>query len=243
MMGRESGPRGIVPFLEGLRHVLLGSFIAAAFLGAVTFFFSRDLILALVHHLQVTPYYFDISEVFVSSVELSVFTGLFFCVPVTIVLAWSRLRRTLRNDHIPGLLPAVFAMLLFYVGALFCYLVVLPSGVTFLLSYQGGAVRAMISTEYLVRFCVTMVFAFAVAFELPVFLVILGSLNLVNSRVLSKARRYALLAVVVMASLITPTPDVYNMSLLAVPLYVLYEVGTLFLWLRERRLTPRRKSV
>lgn len=201
------------------------------------------MILALVRHLKVTPYYFTISEVFFSSVEISLYTGLFLCVPIAVVLAWRHFHRVLRNGHAGGLFLVVSSILLFYAGAFFCYRVVLPSGIAFLLSYQGGAVKAMISTEYFVRFCVTMVFAFAIAFELPVLLLMLGRLHLVSSRSLSRTRRYAILGIVVVASVITPTPDIYNMSLLAVPLYVLYEAGILLLWLRERRLTTRTESV
>lgn len=60
---------------------------------------------------------------------------------------------------------------------------------------------------------------------------------------LSRTRRYAILAIVVGASVITPTPDVYNMALLALPLYVLYEIGILLVRMGERNLTPQSKSV
>jgi sec-independent protein translocase protein TatC len=101
----------------------------------------------------------------------------------------------------------------------------------------------MISTEHFVHFCTAMIFAFGAAFELPILMLALGKLRVVSSRTLSRTRRYAVLVIVIAASVITPTPDIYNMSLLAVPLYVLYEIGILLMRLGERSLTAKHKSV
>jgi sec-independent protein translocase protein TatC len=158
-------------------------------------------------------------------------------------LAWRQFRKALRQKMLHSYLFVAFAVFLFYLGSFFCYFVVLPSGIGFLLSYQGGVIKAMISTERFVHFCVTMIFAFGAAFELPILLLILGKLGVVTVKTLTRTRRYAVLAVVVAASVITPTPDIYNMALLGVPLYVLYEIGILLLWIGERRLTEKAKSV
>jgi sec-independent protein translocase protein TatC len=229
--------------LVGIQKVLGKSVIAAAILGAMAFFFSRTLLLALVRHVHVQLYYFNLSEVFFSSVEIAIYSGVFLTVPVIIVLTRHQFRHALRERMLHSYVFALFAVILFYLGSVFCYVVVLPSGIGFLLSFEGGVIKAMMSTERFVRFCVTMIFAFGAAFELPLVLLLLGKLGFVTSRMLSRTRRYAILIIVVAASVITPTPDIYNMSLLAVPLYVLYEVGILLLWLKERNLTAKTKSV
>jgi sec-independent protein translocase protein TatC len=229
--------------LTGVRKVLTKGVFAAVVLGAATFFFSKALILALVRHVHVTLYYFNLSEVFFSSVEIAIYGGIFLSVPLSIVLVWYQFQDALRNRIPRGRLLVLFSVLLFYLGSIFCYLVVLPSGISFLLSYEGGAIKAMMSTERFVRFCITMIFAFGAAFELPVVLLVLGKLGIVTYRTLSRTRRYALLIIVIVASVITPTPDMYNMSLLAVPLYILYEIGIFLLWLGERNLTQKVKSV
>lgn len=84
---------------------------------------------------------------------------------------------------------------------------------------------------------------------MPMLLLALGKLGVVSSKTLSGTRRYAVLAIVIAASVITPTPDIYNMSLLAIPLYVLYEIGILLMRMGERgpagkdELTAKHKSV
>jgi sec-independent protein translocase protein TatC len=236
-------PAKMIWLLTGVRKVLVKSVITAVVLGAIAFFFSRIFILALVRHVNVTLYYFNPAEVFFSSVEIAIYSGIFLCIPVIVVLVWRQFRDALRDKIARGYVFVVFFVVLFYTGAVFCYLVVLPSGVGFLLSYEGGAIKAMMSTERFVRFCITMIFAFGAAFELPIFMLLLGKLGFVTSRTLSRTRRYAILAIVIAASVITPTPDIYNMSLLAFPLYLLYEIGIFLMRMTERNLTPKNKSV
>jgi sec-independent protein translocase protein TatC len=229
--------------LNGLRRVLYRSLLFAAIFGAISFAFSKKLILLFTEHINITLYYFSLSEVFFSAVELALYMGIFFSVPVIVLFIWHEFRKALRGKQIRGYLFIISAIFLFYLGSLFCYFVVLPSGITFLLSYQGGAIKATISTIRFVHFCISMIFAFGVAFELPLVLLLLGKMGVVTSRRLSKMRRYAVLLIVVASSIVTPTPDVYNMSLLAGPLYILYEVGILLLKIGERNLTRGHKSV
>jgi len=227
----------IIRALNGARRVLLRSLLIAGCLSAISFLFSKKLIIFLTQHVHVKLYYFNLSEVFFASVEMAIYTGLFFSVPAVLYLVWREFRETLRGRLLHGYRYIVFAVFLFYVGSIFCYLVVLPSGIGFLLSYQGGALKAMISTDRFVHFCITMVFAFGAAFEVPIILLVLGKLGVVTSKALSRTRRYAVLVIVIAASVITPTPDIYNMSLLAVPLYGLYEIGILLMRLGEKSKT------
>jgi sec-independent protein translocase protein TatC len=229
--------------LDRARRVLYRSLLVAAVLSGGSFFFSRKIILVLCRHVHLKLYYFNLSEVFFSSVEIALYMGILLSVPIIALLLWHEFREVLAPKLHHGHLFVVFSIFLFYLGSIFCYLIVLPSGIGFLVSYQGGAIQAMISTERFVHFCVAMVFAFGGAFELPILLLILGKLGVVTSRTLSRTRRYAVLVIVIAASVITPTPDIYNMSLLAVPLYALYEIGILLLRIGERGLTAQGKSV
>jgi sec-independent protein translocase protein TatC len=230
-MGREE----IVICLEALRRTLLRTIIVAGVASVLSFLFSKKLALLLIKMVHVKVYYFTLPEVLFASVELAIYSGIFLSVPVAGFIGWREFRPFLEQKKIHSHLFAGVAILLFYIGSLFCLFVALPNGISFLLSYEGGAVKAMISIKRLIAFCVAMMFGFGFAFELPLALLLLSKLGIVTSRTLAKGRRYAVLFIVIAASVITPTPDIYNMSLLAVPLYVLYELGLLFVRMSERR--------
>lgn len=108
------------------------------------------------------------------------------------------------------------ATVLFYAGALFCLEVTLPYGIDFLLSYQDERVAALISVRRFVSFCTWFVLGFGLAFELPLAMILLERIGWIERRRMAAGRRYAVL---------TPTPDVFNLMLMAVPLYLLYEIG------------------
>jgi sec-independent protein translocase protein TatC len=180
-------------------------------------------------------YYLTLPEVFFTTVDIAFYGGIFFAFPIITCLAWHMLKGTLNIKPIYGYLFVLSAITLFYGGSAFCYYVVLPSGINFLLGYQGNMVRAMISVERFVLFCVAMIFAFGATFEIPIIMMVLSKTGIVTSQALVRTRRYAIIAVTVAAALITPTPDVYNMALLAVPMYVLYEAGIVLMKLTEKK--------
>lgn len=80
--------------------------------------------------------------------------------------------------------------------------------------------------------------AFGVIFELPVFMVLLGKIGLVNTAFLNKHRKYAILLAFVIAAILTPTPDVVNQLMMAIPLVVLYEISIVAVWLFGRKVIP-----
>jgi sec-independent protein translocase protein TatC len=229
----------IISFLTGLKRFVIKALIVSALTSIFSFIYFKMVLSVLLKAAKIKVYYFTFPEVFFSSVELAIYAGIFFSMPATIFLLWYEFRHNIRMTQVQGILFALFSIVLFYVGSLFCYSIVLKSGIGFLLSYEGGALKAMISVERFVRFCAAMMFAFGITFEVPVILLILSRLGLVKARMLTGTRRYAILLITIASALITPTPDVYNMMLLAVPTYFLYEVGILLIKMNER---GRRKA-
>lgn len=231
-MDREN----IIAALTGVRRVILKSlaFIAAA--GIASFIYSKEMLLLLVKATGIKVYYLTIQEVFLATVQLALFAGIFFALPVIIFLAWHEMKGLYKIKPVYGYILVLAAVLLFYAGSLFCFTIVLPSGVKFLVAgYESEALKAMISVERYLTFSVAMIFAFGTTFEVPLILLALGKLGIVKARMLVRTRRYAILGIVVASALITPTPDVYNLSLLAVPMYVFYEIGILLVKMVEKQ--------
>ncbi len=225
----------IIDFLTDLRSVIFKSLGVAVITGIICFAYAKDIIKLLLKITNLQVYYLSLPEVFFTTVELGLHGGIFFAWPFIIYLVWNKLKGALGIKPIYGYLFIFFAIALFYGGSLFCYWFVLPSGIKFLLGYEGGVIRAMISVKRFVLFCTAMIFAFGITFEIPIVMMILGKTGIVKSRTLSKTRRYAILSVIVAAAIITPTPDIYNMLLLAVPMYVLYEAGIVLMKIIEKR--------
>jgi len=116
---------------------------------------------------------------------------------------------------------------LFYTGVVFAYEVTLPYGIKFLLSFGNEKVEPAISLKHFVNFFGFFLIAFGFIFEMPLFICFLCLMKVISPERLGKYRKEVFFIIVVLAAIITPTPDAFNMSLLAVPLYVLFELGLL----------------
>jgi sec-independent protein translocase protein TatC len=128
---------------------------------------------------------------------------------------------------------------LFLIGAAFVFYIMLPFGIKFLVSFDstgsgntlGIQLQAKVS-EYL-DFVMTLIIAFGVTFQLPVLLSLLGKVGILTSAQLRAWRRYALVGIAALAAVFTP-PDAFSMLSLVIPLYFLYELSIVSVWLIER---------
>jgi sec-independent protein translocase protein TatC len=117
------------------------------------------------------------------------------------------------------------AVVLFYAGVLFCLNVSLPYGVQFLLEFEGPHLEAIISVRKFAAFCLLFLFGFGIIFELPLAMILLGRIGVLTHPGLAKNRRYAILGITIISAILTPTPDAFNLAMMALPLYLLFEIG------------------
>ncbi|MCX7965802.1 MAG: twin-arginine translocase subunit TatC [Syntrophorhabdaceae bacterium] len=225
----------LITFLTITKKIFLKVIVTVVIVGTISFIFSKPLLIKLLKNTEMKVYYYTLPEVFFSTVELAIFAGAFFSFPFIVIIGWLESRSVVKLKPRDGLLFCIFTIVLFYTGTLFCYFIVLPSGIKFLVGYENDVLKAMISVEKFVTFCATMVFAFGITFELPVILLLISKKGLVKAKTLAKGRRFAILFITIASAVITPTPDVYNMMLLAVPMYILFEIGLLLMKLNERK--------
>lgn len=126
---------------------------------------------------------------------------------------------------------ALLSALCFLGGTAFGYLVVFPPAFSFLMSYSSDILSPMPTVAEYFSLSLKLLIAFGVIFELPVFMVLLARLGIVNASFLNKQRKYAILSAFVIAAILTPTPDIVNQLMMAVPLIVLYEISIVGVWL------------
>lgn len=167
-----------------------------------------------------------LTDQFMLSLSLSVWAGFALSLPLILGQVWAFIAPGLypseRRWALPFVVGAGFA---FVAGAAFGYKFVLPAMVGFLLDFLNGAVTPQLNLRDYIGTVITFLVGFGLSFEMPILAVILTRIGLINHTMLRAGWRFALVGIMILAALITPTPDPGNMLLVAVPLYALYELS------------------
>lgn len=223
---------GFMEHLGELRSRLIKATIAIA-IGTVVAFVYFDELLALLSR----PYelaepggalaFFRPTEAFSLSMSIALFGGIILASPVILFQAWRFVAPALTPREKRWAFPvtAVFVAL-FLTGVLVGYWA-LSRGLGFLLSFGGDALEPVIGAENYLAFSMRFILAFGIAFEFPVFLFVAAAFGAVSSRQLRKSRRWVVVIILVLAAFITPSGDPLTLLMLALPLYVLFEVTIL----------------
>jgi sec-independent protein translocase protein TatC len=177
---------------------------------------------------------------FMTPLKLSLIAAIFVAMPYILYQAWAFVAPGLYRHEKRFALPLfVSSVVLFYVGVAFAYYVVFPLMFSFLTATAPTGVRMMTDMANYLDFTLLLFFAFGIAFEMPVATVLLVATGLVKVESLRKHRGYVLLGIFVVAAFLTP-PDAISQTFMAVPMYVLYELGiVLSQFLTRRRTTDR----
>lgn len=169
----------------------------------------------------IAPLFIHISTAF----TLSIVTA----VPYLLYEVWLYISPALYSAEQRGVKYAfLFGSLMFYIGVAVGYFLIYPLTLRFLTSYQlSPSVGSMLSlSSYMDNFTM-MIISMGVAFELPILLWLLSLLGIVTREMLREYRRHAIVAIVIIAAVITPTSDPFTLTLVALPLYMLYELSLL----------------
>jgi len=169
------------------------------------------------------------AEGFWMNMKIALVAALILALPVIFQQLWSFISPGLHRKEKKYVVPFVLvATSLFLAGAAFCFFIVLPFAMSFLLTYKvGDFMMPMLSVGQYTDFCLKFLLAFGAVFELPIIIVFATRIGLVTTKTLAKNRRYAILIAFIVAAILTPTPDAFNQTLMAVPMIALYEVGIL----------------
>lgn len=169
----------------------------------------------------------QVASPFLTPFKTTIFAALFLAMPVVLFQMWAFTAPGLYENEKKFAIPLmVSSVLLFYAGALFAYWVVFPLMFGFFTSAAPEGVSVMTDISSYLDFVLVLFFAFGMAFEVPIATVILVWSGLASVERLAASRAYVLLGAFTVGMLITP-PDVISQTLLAVPVYLLYECGIL----------------
>lgn len=226
--------------LGELRRRIFSALVALV-LGMVVAFLFRvwiyELLLRPLHTVapEVNLTFLAVQEPWLIYFRLAFFGGLVLASPVVLWQAWAFIAPALKQQEkrlVRPVLPVVLG--LFIAGVLFVYLVLLPVSIGFLLNFAHESAQPMLTQERYFGFVTALCIAGGLLFQLPAVLAVLGWLGLVTARWLWQRTGWALVVLMTLAAVITPTGDAFNMLVLTAPLIALYLVGVLLVWLIQR---------
>ena len=168
----------------------------------------------------------SMSGQFMTHMYISVAAGLVLAVPYVLWEIWRFVKPALKLRERKYSGGAVIVMsLLFLIGILFSYFLIVPLTLNFLGSYTvSDMVQNQISLKSYLSTVVSLTFATGLVFELPVFVYFFSRIGLLTPSFMRKSRKYALVIILIIAAIITP-PDVFSQTMVAIPLYGLYEIS------------------
>lgn len=167
----------------------------------------------------------QVASPFLTPFKTTLFVALFFAMPIVIYQIWAfvapGLYRKEKRFAIPLVVSSIF---LFYAGIAFAYLVVFPLMFAFFNAVTPDGVEMMTDISSYLDFILTIFFAFGIAFEVPIATVMLVATGLTSTESLKRKRPFVFLGAFIIGMLLTP-PDVISQTLLAIPVYLLFEAG------------------
>jgi len=224
----------LIAHLTELRDRLLRSVLAIALVFLSLFYFANDIYFFVSEPLRAllpegtTMIATEVASPFLTPFKLTLVTSIVLAMPFLLYQIWSFIAPGMYKQEKRLAVPLlVSSILLFYAGAAFAYFVVFPLVFAFFTSTGPADITIMTDINSYLDFVLKLFFAFGLAFEIPIAAVLLILTGITTPQELAKKRPYIIVGCFVFGMLLTP-PDVISQSLLAVPMWLLFELGVFF---------------
>jgi len=219
----------LVQHLKELRDRVMVAAIAVVATSVVSFTFATNIIqILLIPSGETSLIALNPTENFTTYMRVALFSGIALSMPVILYELYAYIDPALHpSERRFALTLGPFVLLLFVGGMLFCYFLLLPRALDFLINFGAPVIQNQLRAADYLSFVTTFILGVGIVFEVPVIIYALIRLHVVTRAWLAKQRRYVFLLSFVFGALITPTPDPFNQMLVALPMYLLYELGML----------------
>lgn len=230
----QDGSMPLIAHLTELRTRLLRCVIAVLVIFACLFYFSQEIYALVAAPLRAqlpagaSMIATGVATPFLTPFKLTLVISLFAAVPYILAQIWGFIAPGLYQHERRIALPLLASsVLLFYGGMAFAYFVVFPIMFGFFSAVTPEGVDMMTDINQYLDFVLTIFFAFGVAFEIPVATFLLVWAGVVSVEILRKSRPYVIVGCFVVGMILTP-PDIFSQTLLAIPMWFLFELGLIF---------------
>jgi sec-independent protein translocase protein TatC len=230
----------LIQHLIELRNRLLRAVLCVLIVFASLYYFANDIYLVVAEPLRTlmpagsTMIATDVASPFFAPLKLTLMVSLFISMPFVLYQIWCFIAPALYDKEKKLAFPLLFSsIVLFYSGIAFAYFVVFPLIFGFFTSTGPEGVTIMTDISRYLDFVLKLFFAFGIVFEIPIAIIILVSSGVTSVESLSQKRPYLVVACFVVGMLLTP-PDVISQTLLALPMWLLFEVGLIFAKMIEK---------
>jgi len=234
-MAEKRKEMSFLDHLEELRKRVIRCLFFIIMFSIVAYFFSEKIINFVskpIPHL----YFMSPTEAFAIRIKLSLIVGVIVSVPVIFYQAWQFVVPGLLEKEVKIVIPVVVSSTIFFlIGAVFCFFLVLPVGLKFLLGFGTEKLSPLIKITDYINFISYMTLAFGAVFELPVLSYFLAKIGVISAPTLRKGRRYAIVIILILAAALTPGPDIFSQLMLAGPLYILYEISIIVVMITRKK--------
>lgn len=217
----------LVDHLQELRKRLITAIIAVVVGSTICYFYAAELV-----HFITAPagklYYMSPGEAFFSYLRVSFFAGFLLALPVVLYQVWAFVVPALSNkERLASFILVPTSVALFLIGLAFSYIWVLPAGIKFFMGFSTEDLQPMLSLGQYLSFVISFLLPFGFIFELPLLIVVLAKFGIIGSEFLTSKRKHVLVLSFVVGAIISPTPDVFSQTMIAVPVIVMYEMSRL----------------
>ena len=240
----EDRAQPLVAHLSELRDRLLRSILSVLIIFCALFAFANDIYSFVSEPLReilpegATMIATDVASPFLTPFKLTLFVAMFLAMPYVLFQLWSFVAPGMYKHEKRLAFPLLASsVLLFYAGAAFAYYVVFPLVFGFFTSVGPTDVTIMTDINRYLDFVLKLFFAFGLAFEIPIAAVIVIRVGIITADELAKKRPYIIVGCFILGMLLTP-PDIISQALLAIPMWILFEIGVIF----GRIITPQDKN-
>lgn len=219
--------------LTELRDAILRSVVTIFIIFISLFYFSNDIYEAVAAPLiqslpsEASMIATDVASPFITPIKLTLFTSLFISTPFILNQIWQFMAPALYKHEIKLIFPLLFSsVFLFYLGVAFAYFVLFPLAFTFFTTIAPEGVIIATDIGSYLDFVLSLFFAFGIAFQVPIVTLVLFLSGTTSVQSLKEKRAYVIVSVFIIGMILTP-PDIISQTLLAMPMWGLFEIGLL----------------